>query len=218
MTDKQFAKMVNGKSIALVGPSNSIVDSKNGAHIDNHDLVIRMNNCLPLPNGLSEDIGIRTDILYHGLYGIYHPDYLLDIDMCVKAGVQCMVATCTIDKYTKDSVDYYHEQNKNRIPLRTIDSYIRPLSKQIQTKPNTGLISLFDLIRFDIKEIFVTGIDFYKSYYHDGYNIKTRTDGSLNKHHNLMSHKKHLADLVNSDHRIKIDKVLQDIFKEEGLI
>src|SRR5262245_35241333 len=64
--DPSFAKLVSGRTVAIVGPARTMLGKNQGAHIDAHDLVVRFNDTFDLPSRreLTADIGTRTDILY----------------------------------------------------------------------------------------------------------------------------------------------------------
>lgn len=55
-------EMVGGCSVALVGNASSIFERQDGALIDSHDVVIRMNAGYPHLAGRRESTGSRTDI------------------------------------------------------------------------------------------------------------------------------------------------------------
>ncbi|MEM9657214.1 MAG: glycosyltransferase family 29 protein [Planctomycetota bacterium] len=52
--------LFNGASVALVGNAGYLIDSPNGRFIDQHDVVIRMNNFRTL--GYEKSVGRRTDV------------------------------------------------------------------------------------------------------------------------------------------------------------
>lgn len=222
MYDKHFAELVEGKRIAIVGPSASIVGTKQGSDIDAYDVIVRVNKSIPLNTSLSEDIGSRTDVLYNGLDQITKPTEVtgnfLDMDACFNEGVKCFVTTCLINKHTQKNIDYFHEKNQDRVPYRNITHHIAILGRKLKASPNSGLIAITDMLEFDIKELYITGMDFYRTFYHDGYTTKHRKINALDYYHNLGAHMEYVANIYNNDERVKVDKVLQNIFKEEGLV
>ncbi|MDA1190955.1 MAG: glycosyltransferase family 29 protein [Candidatus Poribacteria bacterium] len=63
----EFATVVAGKTVAVVGSAETTVGLGLGDEIDAHDLVVRFNNAfsrMPFPLELARDIGSRADILY----------------------------------------------------------------------------------------------------------------------------------------------------------
>lgn len=80
---------VRGKRVAIVGKAGSIIGSGEGKLIDSYDIVVRVNQKLPLDPKLHPDMGSRTDILYtnHG------------ISSTIQAAVKAQIAT---EKYNKE--------------------------------------------------------------------------------------------------------------------
>ena len=61
----EFNKLIKDKNIAIVGNGPSELGSNHGKEIDNHDLVIRMNNYQI--DGFEKDYGKKTDIWIRGV-------------------------------------------------------------------------------------------------------------------------------------------------------
>lgn len=65
--EPDFATLIRGKRIAIVGPARTLIGRNGGEWIDSHDLVVRFNDpftYLKESNALPEDHGSRTDVLY----------------------------------------------------------------------------------------------------------------------------------------------------------
>lgn len=65
--DNEFASLVEGKQIAVVGPARTLRGVGKGEWIDSRDLVVRFNDAFTFTERSGElpvDYGIRTDILY----------------------------------------------------------------------------------------------------------------------------------------------------------
>ena len=62
-----FHSYLDNKTVALVGPAESIYGTNKGHVIDKFDIVVRLNKSVPLPENLQADIGTKTDILYNSL-------------------------------------------------------------------------------------------------------------------------------------------------------
>lgn len=71
--NKLFEKLVEGKTIAVVGNGPSEIGKGKGAEIDAHDIVIRMNNYKT--EGYEQDYGSKTDIWVRGAGGDDVLDY-----------------------------------------------------------------------------------------------------------------------------------------------
>jgi hypothetical protein len=63
---QRLDKLANleGRRVAVVGRAASLLHSEEGAHIDAHDVVVRINARLPLPPKLSKYVGRKTDLVY----------------------------------------------------------------------------------------------------------------------------------------------------------
>jgi len=66
-TESIFEKLVQGKSVAIVGNGPSEINRGRGAEIDSHDIVIRFNNYATA--GFERDYGSKTDIWVRGSGG-----------------------------------------------------------------------------------------------------------------------------------------------------
>jgi hypothetical protein len=65
--DRDFANLVRGKRIAVVGPARTLIGRNKGEWIDSHDLVVRFNEAFTYLKGSDArptDLGSRTDVLY----------------------------------------------------------------------------------------------------------------------------------------------------------
>jgi hypothetical protein len=77
MNEAEFAKYVNGKTVAVVGNGPQQIGKNTGAEIDSADIVVRFNT-FDLTNH-TDDYGTRTDVWANGCAGNYDDDRYLDI-------------------------------------------------------------------------------------------------------------------------------------------
>lgn len=151
---------LKGKTVALVGPAKSIEGSNNGAHIDSHDVVVRLNHARI---GNTMDSGERTDIIYYD--GSYHDygDIKVDHLVCSYPQTEWFFA----ERCLQPTQYYAHAYpNKHSIVGSTLYHDLKAsLDGNNKSRPNTGLVALVDLLRHDIKSLFLTGMDFYRSSY-----------------------------------------------------
>ena len=61
---RELDKFLNGKRVALVGPSPHLLNTNFGTLIDQYDVVARV-NYFQTPNEVKKDYGSRTDLLFH---------------------------------------------------------------------------------------------------------------------------------------------------------
>lgn len=175
ITSALAAETIKGKRVVIVGPAASLQGQGRGEHIDSFDLVVRVNLGCPVPEEQTEDLGKRTDILYHVLFGSNHKTngYEHTVEEAQRwkdAGVQ-FVATRHLP---------HHPRVKGILPkLDAVGLPICPMNQPFLNKmkrnilahksPNTGILAIQWLLDCGAAEVFVTGFDFYASGYYVGY-------------------------------------------------
>jgi len=213
-------EFLTGKSVVMVGPSKTLIGQGGGDDIDAYDTVVRLNKSVPLNQVLSADIGSRTDILYHCLDTPAQSN--VNVDNYISEGIEEVIASYPPLSYTIHNIAYFKKMNKDRLPFRTTNlQTFHELEKEIGTRPNTGLLTLVDILAHDPKEVYITGFDFYRHFYYEGYaKIKEKDYDKVAKSpaHDQDKQMKYWAELYKTDNRIIIDSVLESIFEEEGLL
>lgn len=183
--DRNYLEYLMGKKVALVGPAPTIIGSKQGDLIDSYDIVVRVNKAVPIPTHLTRDIGKRTNILYNCLNpspecgGPYLMDEWKKLDWlcCPYPAVHPFDIDITRFKF----------KNENTIPFHTIDkeTYLTA-AKEMNTRPNSGIGTIIDLMFHPIKELYVTGFTFFKGGYYSDYRQKNEKQvmDFMNRHRN----------------------------------
>lgn len=166
-----FAHYVNGKTVAIVGPANSVVGTNRGSLIDKFDVVIRLNKALPIPKKLMCDIGSRTDIVYNALNTTDFPGQnILDTNFYKQNGVKFVVSPYPLVNVFFNDIMNYIQRYQFDIPFRTVDTgKYNKFTQQIKTRPYTGTSAIMDILSFNIKALYITGIDFYNTPYYSQY-------------------------------------------------
>ena len=175
----EFRDYVKNKKIAIIGPSPSIKNEKNGEYIEkNYDIIIRINKQWKHSEELDKYIGKRTDILYNCLD--YREDCGGDIDINFNENkLKYIVSTIKYDFLNTNHRDsqfhgksflnwynYFHLKNRNRIKFIPIDNNVYDYYDTLaDTRINTGLMAIFHILNFDIKELYIKGFSFFL----DGY-------------------------------------------------
>jgi len=231
-TTKQYYNCIKGKSVVVVGPAHYLAGSGQGALIDSYDLIVRLNSSFPLPAGLKKHIGSRTDIIYH--VGKNHDKILnsQDIDIMLKDGIGWFVSKHNeSNKRTK----YLGMVLNGRVPWITISKGFRRRikDKMAGSPPNIGMIAVTHLLASKIKELHVTGFDFYrtKDHYYPGhveeykYIIQkginaTAPQGKELKvsRHRQDRQMKYFAGMLKGDKRLSADENIMRLLKEDRLI
>ena len=185
--DKEYARFLNNKSVAIVGPARSIRGSRGGKFIDSHDVVVRLNRALPIPNSLKKDIGSKIDILYNCLKEDDRNGGDINIQLWKKSGVRFVSSPYPILNFSKNDIRTFLKKNKNSLKFHKFPILqYRMLEKELKTRPNTGFLAIIDLLSYNIKSLYVTGITFGI----DGY-YKEYSDISLKEYSKMANGKNH---------------------------
>lgn len=157
----RFRSLVAEKRVVVVGPSRSIIGSKQGEYVEAFDLVVRINHQWPVPDGLITDLGRRMDILYHCCNGDYPvsrlfvPEFQRTKFVCYEEGpdLPVLAARCA-----SDGID----------SMESTELYLN-LAGPLGGHPNTGFVAITHLLDAPIAELYVTGFSFYREPYYEGY-------------------------------------------------
>ncbi len=164
--ESEYRSYLSGKRVALVGPAPSGPDG--GSKIDSYDVVVRLNNMVNVPSSMREHLGSRTDVLYATLDG--NP---LDL---VKSMVDNSVKFVSTS-YPADEWFFRARMMQNVSILKSLNAFGRVDLKTVvlpsreyfhvkeatSSRPNTGFSAIIDLLSADIEELYITGLDFYRS-------------------------------------------------------
>lgn len=185
-TLEQFAKFIEGKKVAIIGPAPSVKDVEDGYDIEReYDLIIRINKQWKHHSDLDKYIGKRTDILYHCMDPRPDCGGSLDFDYLFNNNLQYIISTIKYDFNNKQHRDkmfhcnsflnwYYdfHIENNNRIKFLPIDSdFYDHYDKLAQTRINTGLMAILHLMQFKVQKLYIKGFTFFL----DGYLLDYRS-------------------------------------------
>jgi hypothetical protein len=211
-----FHKFIEGKSIAIVGPSNSIVGRKLGNYIDKHDLIVRLNKSLPIPKNRYIDIGSRTEIIYNSLNTTDYPgENQIHPNFFYQHGIQYLCCSYPSIYPFKNDIMKFISLNRGLIPFRYLDlELFQKLENILRTRPYTGTCAIVDLLKFNIKKLYITGLDFYATAYYSEYRKLDKSETKQKRHNNIHDAKPQidlLRSLVLNDPRIEPDSVLDDI-------
>lgn len=226
----RLSKFLHNKRVVIVGPAASIVDTKQKALIDGYDVVVRLNKALPVPNKLKPDIGSRTDILYNCMNPSDECGGAISVSVLKKQNVKFLVgAYPPIEKIgnlrmrlKRDIKEFF---TKNRLRYQsfcyTDKGNFMKMWKQLKL-PNTGVMAIIDLLRFDLKELYITGITFFKGGYYSQYR-NYNEEGILTHMKKFGLHKpdkqlKYMSQILANDKRVKMDQTLQEIVDQTILM
>ena len=228
MNNKKFNSYLKNKRVALVGPANYLSEFEMGELINSKDIVVRLNRGMELVEANKKYIGNRTDILYNCL--IEHPDNGGGIN--IKNPIDKNVKwVCTIPYSTADGKKTYPFLHPKVKLLKLIKLYLKLnfhisdwkkyaiLNKNLASRANTGFAAIFDLLQYDLKELYVTGFSFYLDSFFKGYKKGCERNEEIfseqcfkSVRHNQNNQWEYLKNNKN-DIRLNFDPVLMEILK-----
>jgi hypothetical protein len=180
---KQFdSKWFKDKRVAIVGGADSATKEKLGDFIDRFDCVVRINKGVEIINEQSEYIGRRTDFLFHAFidnpndigrspltpnlwkeYKVRQIVYAFNHKL-IKSGIYDLLIfkrkTNGKLKFTELSKDLHIKNEKAISPYR----------------PTTGFIAINTVFNCRPKEIYITGITFFKTPHNQKYRSEKLED------------------------------------------
>ena len=159
-----------GKRIIVVGPASSSTSYMPGEEIDKFDYIIRINKSTLNLLGKEEQLGSRTDILYH----CCDEDRItgggpIDKNILIRQHNQFIIYT-----YAEEKLEYNFYRMINKNPtihfFKTPPRYYYDLKNKYKANiPSTGLQALNHILSCEFKELHITGFTFFKTNYSDGY-------------------------------------------------
>ena len=222
-----YRSFLKGKTVAIVGPSKSLMYTEaNGKYIDSFDVVVRINKGLGVVN--RDYSGSKTDVMYNSLD--LHPasgGRVITLEL-ENAGVKFVRSPYPISEAVHNPLIYSDPSFKEVISKFSI-GHIDPtlylaIKKETNSRVNSGLGAIIDLLSFDLSKLYVTGIDFYRSSYLHDYNShkkwETKKDTEVDlefldyddsNHHNPDRQYKFFKKIYKKDDRIELDSFMSKV-------
>ena len=218
---KEYKNFLAGKTVCLAGPAPSIRDvvPKQGSSIDDYDVVVRINKSLPVPENLTEFVGSKTNVLYNCLNQSPEAGGYVNIPY-LESEIDWLV--CPYPDKPPFSIDIKNFNNRNcdRIKFTIFDlEEYNLLESDMKTRPNSGVLAILDLLSCDIKELYITGITFFKGGYIKEYRNYTEKEilkvMAAHGNHDPKPQLEYMKEVLKKDNRVKMDKFLEEIVYKE---
>jgi hypothetical protein len=232
MNDQEYAEYVKNKRIVVVSHSRSLIGKEKGPLVDSYDLVVRINDSIPIPDKLKIDIGTRCDILYTSMSR--HFQISKDPRHIPKSRVKvlCRPTPLTLGSVLSMpayNVKFWHEDLVKvlegiEVETRVVkkEQYLPQLVECNGKLPFTGFAGVWDLLSFDVKEVFMLGFNFFLGGTCSEYAQLPKTPQAkkiwkagtgliTGKYHTILPQVKYLQVLLERDSRLKIDEELTQI-------
>ena len=221
---KNIKDTLINKRVIIVGPAD-YVDSND--IINSYDIVVRINKGLSQQsNGKNGD---RTDILYHVVN--QHKENGGPLNPLFNGHTRFIYPILDYDEETtfknigtlRDYFEIFYDKNiynsiSKNFSIIDKNNYIQ-MEKKMNSRPNSGVGAILDLLSFDIKEIYITGFTLFQTNYSTDYrknvdNIQGNTCklalARMKKsgHHNQEKTALVFKNNILTDKRVKYDKIL----------
>jgi len=228
--DKQYFDFLKNKNVAIVGPATSVMFSENGDFLESHDVLIRVNQGLKISKNNKAFLGNRTDVLYNSLdFHINSGGNLFKEDLTNIEFICCPYPTKE-GTFTNLIFNKFEESSLfEKYKIRFIrDSVYYDAKSESNSRINTGFGAILDLLQHDLKSLYITGIDFYRSEYVSGYKpydgtsvkeierdlqFKQYLDSS--RHHPDRQYKL-FKKIIKEDNRVKLDDFMKKITQDQS--
>lgn len=222
---QSFAKYLEGKRVAFVGRAGSLFELDDGDYIDSFDVIVRANTKPAIEKKNARFLGSRT----HVLYSSFAPDLQFDYGNDFFTEELRYLATCfpyrgEYKKQIDAAVSSLNSELRKRISVSYCDENLfHNLRNKLGCRPFTGIASINDILRFDLEELYITGMTFYQKGKKPFFNSNVSEDDILkeihiNGHHEIEPQRLYLKKLVGKDIRIRVDPILQTILAGQPLV
>jgi len=227
-SDKLNDYLENKKVIIVANGPNV---KNQGGFIDSFDVVTRLNKSLPIKN--ENNYGSRTDILYNCINrspdsGNWTLEYYNEVKNLTKWVVKAFPnlqwqGSFSFDQDKKYGATYdnYIFECMNLCPEKTssfdINLY-KLIESNIQSRPNTGILGIIDLLNYDIESLYIKGFTLFKGGYDKEYRNQNEEEvlSYMKKYdyHNQYRQNLFLKKFLYTwKFKIEMDKELENILK-----
>jgi len=209
----------NGKRVALIGPAEHTAETYQKDKVNCYDLVVRLNSCYPLNERVMEKTGERTDVLYITGNQIVNSGDLKGV-IQVRLAIKHFFSQAFLN--TKPYLSKIHKKVQ---VVNTIGYW--GMRNKLGSLPTTGLMALNDIITENPKELYISGMTFYKTPYYKDYTsdyganrtykgMKRNIKAGINyKKHNPENEFNYFVENFYCLDNVVCDEVLEDIIKNE---
>lgn len=181
MTLDEVRDYFKGKRVCVMGSAPSCLDNV-GSDIDGYDSVVRVNNFKIV--GFEDKVGTKCDVHY----SFYGNSIRVNFDYLKLLGVKLHMCKCPNGEPYAGIYDYaWHRKHakgdygynfeyiyKLRNGKWIAPVYIPDISHYLQlfnflgcASPTTGFAAIWELIQCELKELYITGFDFFTSKMHN---------------------------------------------------
>jgi len=170
------------KRVAIVGGADSVLKERKGDYIDGFDVVVRINKGIDVIDQQKEFVGTKTDFLFHAFFDNINDigRSPITIDLWKKHNVKNLIYssnhTCS-KKAMYNFLNFVRKTNaKYRCTELTPELYHKNNEAIAPFWPTTGFIAINTVVNCNPKELYITGITFFKTPHNTAYRSESIED------------------------------------------
>lgn len=174
-----------GRRVIIVGPAETIFEDLKGTCVDDYDVVVRLNNGIPLAATRPDVLGHRTDVLIHNMReegdrsaGDISPEYLNAQN--VKKLICLNWGSSRLRKRYYKKRDMLKAFGSPDIEILPPD-FMTTLRCDLKGRsPTVGISAILFFLDCDVEEVAIHGFTFFETKYAESYNdsVKTSQDAA----------------------------------------
>lgn len=158
--NQDLKEILNGKNVAIVGPSSHLKDKGYGDYIDSFDVVVKVGFLEDTTSKNGNDYGFRNDVLIHSFNSKEIPIAKLNIDYI--ASSKFVICGMVSSDFIKEHDDFLYFLNNKGVKTQNVsDEFLYGFFRRVGTICNVGLNGIEIILKYPIKSLYVTGINFY---------------------------------------------------------
>ncbi|MFZ4863878.1 glycosyltransferase family 29 protein [Sphingobacterium sp. Mn56C] len=163
-----------GKRVAIIGGADSAYKEHLGEFIESYDIVVRLNNGVRLIDKYKECIGTRTDFLFHSFYVENDSGKSpIETELWRKHNVGHLIFPHNMESegYGRRYGNKFLESTKGNYPFSDCPEDICKMMRDVffPISPTTGAKAIFAIMDCAPKELYITGITFFKTAHNQDY-------------------------------------------------
>lgn len=211
------------KRVALIGGADSVLQEKQGKYIEGFDVVVRINKGVELIDKQQDYVGSRTDVLFHSF--LDNPKEIgsspITAELWKKHKVQHLIYSRNYKVAQQGIYDVIlfakNSGGKTKFTNLPEDIYQKITDCIAPQWPTTGFTALNTIIDCQPKELYITGITFFKTPHNGLYRPEGIEEFKKHFNDNPKSHnpEKEYAYFKNlylqNKNKIRLDNVLDEI-------
>ncbi|MCJ8327831.1 MAG: glycosyltransferase family 29 protein [Campylobacterales bacterium] len=173
LRNKEFNdNIIKNKKVIILGPASSSLNYMNSEEIDKFDFIIRVNQS-PLTLSLyKNELGTRTDILFHN----FGASNYIDENTLITQNNKYVIFPTSLPKLLGQFYKYSSKYKQTNLVMLKSKYFNNIMKEYNGLYPTTGFQALYYLLNQDFKELHITGFTFYQTS-----NIKEYTYSRTNK-------------------------------------